>query len=81
MMEEFNYEKGSKLYVKLVNCNDNGYSIVLIGCSILVISGMIDAALKSAMMYVGLYIVIASVSCIIETIIKANQNTEEDDDE
>ncbi len=55
--------------------------IVLIGCSILIISGMIDAALKSAMMYVGLYIVIASASCIIETIIKANQNTEEDDEE
>lgn len=55
--------------------------IVLIGCSILIISGMIDAALKSAMMYVGLYIVIASVSCIIESIIKANQNTEEDDEE
>ena len=55
--------------------------IVLIGCSILVISGMIDAALKSAMMYVGLYIVIASVSCIIESIIKANQNTEEDDED
>ena len=55
--------------------------IVLIGCSTLVISGMIDVALKSAMMYVGLYIVIAAVSCIIETIIKANQNTEEDDDE
>lgn len=55
--------------------------IVLIGCGALIISGMIDVALKSAMMYVGLYIVIASVSCIIETIIKANQNTEEDDDE
>lgn len=55
--------------------------IVLIGCSILIISGMIDAALKGAMMYVGLYIVIASVSCIIESIIKANQNTEEDDEE
>ena len=55
--------------------------IVLIGCSILIISGMIDAALKGAMMYVGLYIVIASVSCIFETIIKANQNTEEDDEE
>ena len=55
--------------------------IVLIGCSTLVISGMIDAALKSAMMYVGLYIVIASVSCIIESIIKANQNTEEDDED
>ena len=55
--------------------------IVLIGCGTLVISGMIDAALKGAMMYVGLYIVIASVSCIIETIIKANQNTEEDDEE
>ena len=55
--------------------------IALVGCSILIISGMIDAALKSAMMYVGLYIVIASVSCIIETIIKANQNTEEDDKE
>ena len=55
--------------------------IVLIGCSVLIISGMIDAALKGAMMYVGLYIVIASVSCIIETIIKANQNTEEDDEE
>ena len=55
--------------------------IVLIGCSILIISGMIDAALKGAMMYVGLYIVIASVSCIIESIIKANQNTEEDDKE
>lgn len=53
--------------------------IVLIGCGILIISGMIDAALKGAMMYVGLYIVIASVSCIIESIIKANQNTEEDD--
>lgn len=46
--------------------------IVLVGCSILVISGMTDVALKGAMMYVGLYIVIASVSCIIETIIKAN---------
>ncbi len=55
--------------------------IVLIGCSILIISGMIDVALKGAMMYVGLYIVIASVSCIIETLIKANQNTEEDDEE
>ena len=55
--------------------------IVLIGCGILIISGMIDVALKGAMMYVGLYIVIASVSCIIEIIIKANQNTEEDDDE
>ena len=55
--------------------------IVLIGCGILIISGMIDVALKGAMMYVGLYIVIASVSCIIETIIKANQNTEEDDEE
>ena len=55
--------------------------VVLIGCSILIISGMIDVALKGAMMYVGLYIVIASVSCIIETIIKANQNTEEDDEE
>ena len=55
--------------------------IVLVGCSILIISGMIDAALKGAMMYVGLYIVIASISCIIETIIKANQNTEEDDEE
>ena len=55
--------------------------IVLISCSTLVISGMIDVALKSAMMYVGLYIVIAAVSCIIETIIKANQNTEEDDEE
>ena len=55
--------------------------IVLVGCSILIISGMINAALKSAMMYVGLYIVIASVSCIIETIIKANQNTEEDDED
>ena len=55
--------------------------IVLISCSTLVISGMIDVALKGAMTYVGLYIVIASVSCIIETIIKANQNTEEDDDE
>lgn len=53
--------------------------IVLIGCGILIISGMIDAALKGAMMYMGLYIVIASVSCIIESIIKANQNTEEDD--
>ena len=55
--------------------------IVLISCGILIISGMIDVALKGAMMYVGLYIVIASVSCIIETIIKANQNTEEDDEE
>ena len=55
--------------------------VVLIGCSILIISGMIDVALKGAMMYVGLYIVIASISCIIETIIKANQNTEEDDEE
>ena len=55
--------------------------LVLIGCGALIISGMIDVALKSAMMYVGLYIVIASVSCIIETIIKANQNTERDDDE
>ena len=55
--------------------------IVLIGCSILIISGMINVALKGAMMYVGLYIVIASVSCIIETIIKAYQNTEEDDEE
>ena len=55
--------------------------IVLISCGILIISGMINVALKSAMMYVGLYIVIASVSCIIETIIKANQNTEEDDEE
>lgn len=55
--------------------------LVLIGCGALIISGMIDVALKSAMMYVGLYIVIASVSCIIETIIKANQNTEEDDEE
>ena len=55
--------------------------IVLIGCGKLIISGMIDAALKGAMMYVGLYIVIASVSCTIETIIKANQNTEEDDEE
>ena len=55
--------------------------IVLIGCGILIISGMIDAALKGAMMYVGLYIVIASVSCIIESIIKANQNTEEDDED
>ena len=55
--------------------------IVLIGCSILIISGMIDAALKGAMMYVGLYIVIASVSCIFETIIKAYQNTEEDDED
>ena len=55
--------------------------IVLVGCGTLVISGMIDVALKSAMMYVGLYIVIAAVSCIIESIIKANQNTEEDDDE
>ena len=55
--------------------------LVLIGCGALIISGMIDVALKGAMMYVGLYIVIASVSCIIETIIKANQNTEEDDDE
>lgn len=55
--------------------------IVLVGCGALIISGMIDVALKSAMMYVGLYIVIASVSCIIETIIKANQNTEEDDEE
>ena len=55
--------------------------IVLVGCGILIISGMINVALKSAMMYVGLYIVIASVSCIIETIIKANQNTEEDDEE
>ena len=53
--------------------------VVLIGCSILIISGMINVALKGAMMYVGLYIVIASVSCIIETIVKANQNTEEDD--
>ena len=55
--------------------------IVLIGCGILIISGMIDVALKGAMTYVGLYIVIASISCIIETIIKANQNTEEDDEE
>lgn len=55
--------------------------LVLIGCGALIIIGMIDVALKSAMMYVGLYIVIASVSCIIETIIKANQNTEEDDEE
>ena len=55
--------------------------IVLIGCGALIISGMIDVALKGAMMYVGLYIVIASVSCIIETIVKANQNTEEDDKE
>ena len=55
--------------------------LVLIGCGALIISGMIDVALKSAMMYVGLYIVIASVSCIIESIIKANQNTEEDDEE
>ena len=55
--------------------------LVLIGCGALIISGMIDVALKSAMMYVGLYIVIAAVSCIIESIIKANQNTEEDDEE
>ena len=55
--------------------------IVLVGCSILIISGMIDVALKGAMTYVGLYIVIASVSCIIESRIKENQNTEEDDDE
>ena len=55
--------------------------IVLVGCGTLVISGMIEVALKSAMMYVGLYIVIAAVSCIIETIIKANQNTEEDDED
>ena len=55
--------------------------VVLIGCSILIISEMIDVALKGAMMYVGLYIVIASVSCIFETIIKAYQNTEEDDEE
>ena len=53
--------------------------IVLIGCGTLIISGMVDVALKSAMLYVGLYIVIAAVSCIIESIIKANQNTEEDD--
>ena len=55
--------------------------IVLIGFTALVLGGLIEVALKSAMMYVGLYIVIASVSCIIETIIKANQNTEEDDEE
>lgn len=74
-----------KTVLEIIEAIKNGLMImgiiVLIGCSTLVISGMIDAALKGAMMYVGLYIVIASVSCIIETIIKANQNTEEDDEE
>ena len=55
--------------------------IVLFGFTALVLGGLVEVALKSAMQYVGLYIVIASVSCIIETIIKANQNTEEDDEE
>ena len=54
---------------------------VLGGCGILVLSGLIDVALKSAMQYVGLYIVIASVSCIIESIIKAIKKSKEEDEE
>ena len=74
-----------KTVLEIIEAVKNGLMlmgiIVLVGCGTLVISGMIDVALKSAMMYVGLYIVIAAVSCIIESIIKANQNTEEDDEE
>ena len=54
---------------------------VLFGCGILVLSGLIDIAVKSAIQYVCLYVVIAALCCTIESIIKAIKKIKKDDEE
>ena len=54
---------------------------VLGGCGILVISGLIEVALKSAFQFLGLYVLFAALCCTIESIIKAIKNAKEDEEE
>ena len=54
---------------------------VLFGCGILVLSGLIDVAVKSALQFLGLYVLVAAICCIVESIIKAIKKSKEDDEE
>ena len=55
--------------------------IVLFGFTALVLGGLMEVALKSAMQYVMIYVIIAAVCCTIESIIKAIKKSKEDDEE
>ena len=55
--------------------------IVLFGFTALVLGGLMEVALKSAMQYVMLYVIIAALCCIVESIIKAIKKSKEDDEE
>ena len=54
---------------------------VLFGCGILVLSGLIDVALKSALQFLGLYVLVAAICCTIESIIELIKNKKEDEEE
>ena len=53
---------------------------VLGGCGILVLSGLIDVALKSAMQYLCIYMLAATIICTVETIIKIINKKKEDEE-
>ena len=55
--------------------------IVLFGFTALVLGGLMEVALKSAMQYVMLYVIIAALCCIVESIIKAIKKSKEDDED
>ena len=55
--------------------------IVLFGFTALVLGGLTEVALKSAMQYVVLYVIIAALCCMVETIIKSIKKSKEDDEE
>ena len=55
--------------------------IVLFGFTALVLGGLMEVALKSAIQYVILYVIIATVCCGIEALIKAIKKSKEDDEE
>ena len=55
--------------------------IVLFGFTALVLGGLTEVALKSAMQYVALYVIIAALCCTVESIIKAIKKSKEDEEE
>ena len=55
--------------------------VVLGGCGILVLGGLFDAALKSAMQCLCIYMLAATLICSIETIIKLIMKKKEDEEE
>lgn len=51
--------------------------VILGGCGILIVSGAIDAAIKSGLQYLCWYMLLATVCCTVETIVKSIKKIKE----